>query len=423
MTGMNSGSRRFAVVGSGVSGLVAAHELSRIGKVTLFERDRRLGGHAHTHEVDLGLGAPVRVDSGFLVHNDRTYPVLCRLFDELGVATRDAEMSMSIRDDARGIEFAGGKGFRGLVPTARHLVDAGHLRLLAEVPRFHRRARRHLDAATADVPLGEFVRREALSERLVHGFLRPLVAAVWSCPPDEVDDYPARHLFRFLANHGMLSVGHSLQWRTVVGGSARYVERVAAGIAEVRRGVGVRSLSRTATGVRIVDDAGAAREFDGAVVAVHPHQALTLLDAPTPLERELLGAIRYTPNPALLHTDTSLLPRNRHARGSWNHLAAPEPGRVCVTYDLNLLMGLPRGGETALVTLGGADLVDPRRVLAELDYEHPAFTTESVAAAQRLGEISGPVVAFAGAYHGWGFHEDGAASGLRAAARIAGGRP
>ncbi|WP_424579987.1 NAD(P)/FAD-dependent oxidoreductase [Tsukamurella pulmonis] len=423
MRGMDSARRRFAVIGSGVSGLVAAHELSRSGPVTLYERDGRLGGHAHTHEVDLGLGAPVAVDSGFLVHNDRTYPVLCRLFDELGVATRDAEMSMSIRDDARGVEFAGGKGVRGLIPTPRRLLDPGHLRLLAEVPRFHRSARRHLDGAGPDVPLGEFVRRERFSERLIHGFLRPLVAAVWSCPPDQVDAYPARYLFRFLANHGMLSVGSSLQWRTVVGGSARYVEKIAAGLADVRTGVGVRSLARTERGVRIVDDTGRTEEFDAAVVAVHPHQALALLDAPTPRERELLGTIGYTPNPALLHTDTSLLPRTPNARGSWNYLASHDGRRVCVTYDLNLLMGLPRHGETALVTLGGADLVDPRRVLAELDYEHPAFTTGSVAAAQRMGEISGPVVAFAGAYHGWGFHEDGAASGLRAAERITGGTP
>ena len=422
MRGMITGSRRFAVVGSGVSGLVAAHALSRSGAVTLYERDSRLGGHAHTHAVDLGLGAPVQVDSGFLVHNDRTYPVLCRLFDELGVATRDAEMSMSIRDDARGVEFAGGKGLRGLIPSPRRLVDPPHMRLLAEVPRFHRSARRHLDDGTAEIPLGEFVRREGFSDRLVHGFLRPLVAAVWSCPPDDVDGYPARYLFRFLANHGMLSVGSSLQWRTVVGGSARYVERIAAGVADVRTGVGVRTLSRTARGVRIVDDAGRPEEFDGAVVAVHPQQALALLDTPTPLEQELLGAIRYTPNPGLLHTDTSLLPRTENARGSWNYLAG-DGGRVCVTYDLNRLMGLPRGGETALVTLGGDDLVDPRRVLAELDYEHPAFTVESVAAARRLDEISGPGLAFAGAYHGWGFHEDGAASGLRAAARIEGGTP
>ncbi|MET9325592.1 FAD-dependent oxidoreductase [Tsukamurella sp. NPDC003166] len=419
---MDHRKRHVAVIGSGVSGLVAAHRLSRTARVTLYERDERLGGHAHTHQVDLGPGGTVPVDSGFIVHNDRTYPVLCDLFDELGVATRETEMSMSLRDDARGVEFAGGKGFRGLFPTPRHLSDPQHLRLLAEVPRFHRAARRHLHGTGVDLPLDDFVRRAGLSDRLVRGFLRPLVAAVWSCPPDEVGAYPARHLFRFLANHGMLSVGRSLQWRTVIGGSARYVEKVAAGVADVRTGTEVRSLRRTGPGVRVVDETGAATEFDGAVVAVHPHQALALLDAPTILERELLGAIRYTPNPALLHTDTSLLPRNEHARGSWNHLTTADGRRVCVTYDMTRLMGLPRGGTTVLVTLGGADLVDPRTVIAELDYEHPSFSTESVAAAQRLDELSGPVLAYAGAYHGWGFHEDGAVSGLRAAERIAGVR-
>lgn len=414
-------SKAFAVIGSGVSGLVAAHELSKVGRVTLYERDRRLGGHAHTHTVDLGHSAPVQVDSGFIVHNDRTYPVLCDLFDELGVETQDAEMSMSIRDDIRGIEFAGGKGIRGLLPTPRHLLNSRHMRLLAEIPRFHRSARRHLDDGAAEIPLGEFVCREGFSNRLVQGFLRPLVAAVWSCPPDEVDEYPARYLFQFLSNHGMLSVGQSLQWRTVVGGSARYVEKIAASIADVRAGTGVRSLSRHEHGVRVIDDTGAAKDFDGAIVAVHSHQALKLIDAPTALERQLLGAIAYTPNPAVLHTDTTLLPRATNAHSSWNYLAHRDGKRVCVTYDLTRLMRLPATGETALVTLGGDDLVDPRKVLAEMNYEHPAFTTESVAAARRLDEISGPDLAFAGAYHGWGFHEDGAASGARAAELVAGG--
>lgn len=420
---MRTENRRIAVIGSGVSGLVAAHHLRHDAAVTLYERDPRPGGHAHTHSVDIGVGDPVSVDSGFIVHNDTTYPVLCSLFDELDVATRDTEMSMSIRDDAHGVEFAGGKGVRGLLPSARHLADLDHLRLLAEVPRFHRAARRHLaDDAAADLPLDEFVRRTGLSDRLVRHFLLPLVAAVWSCPPDDVGAYPARYLFEFLANHGMLSVGRSLQWRTVVGGSARYVERIVEQVPDVRLGTGVRSVRRHGTGVRIVDDAGRTDEFDAAVIAVHPHHALDLLGAPTTAERSILGAIAYTPNPGLLHTDASLLPRRENARGSWNYLATGDTGTVSVTYDLTRLMGLPTAGERVLVTLGGADRVDPRRVIAELDYEHPAFTTESVAAARRLPEISGPTIAFAGAYHGWGFHEDGAASGLRAATTILDGR-
>lgn len=419
---MRTENRRVAVVGSGVSGLVAAHALCSTAEVTLYERDQRLGGHAHTHSVDIGIGEPVAVDSGFIVHNDRTYPVLCRVFEELGVQTRDTEMSMSIRDDAHGVEFAGGKGLRGLLPSRRHLIDVDHLRLLAEVPRFHRAARRHLMDGAEELTLSDFVRRERLSDRLVQHFLMPLVAAVWSCPPDGVGAYPARYLFRFLDNHGMLSVGSSLQWRTVVGGSGRYVERIAAELADVRTGVGVRSLRRDGAGVRIVDDAGRAEEFDAAVIAVHPHQALALLEAPTFAEQTLLGAIGYTPNPGLLHTDTSVLPRNENARGSWNYLATGDSGRVSVTYDLTRLMGLPTHGERVLVTLGGADRVDPSRVVAELDYEHPTFTTESVAAARRLPELSTPSIAFAGAYHGWGFHEDGAASGLRAAEAVSGGR-
>lgn len=409
------------MVGSGVSGLVAAHALSRHSQVTLYERDRRLGGHAHTHNVDVGIGRTVSVDSGFIVHNERTYPVLSRLFGELGVETRETEMSMSIRDDSRGVEFAGGRGIRGLFPTARHAADLQHVRLLAEVPRFHRAARRHLYSTTdEETTLDGFVRRERFSDRLLYGFLRPLVAAVWSCPPDEVGSYPARYLFRFLDNHGMLSVGGSPRWRTVIGGSVRYVERIAAGVADVRTGVAVRRLSRGDGGVRVTDGAGRVDAFDGAVVAVHPHQALALLDRPTDAERAVLGAIGYTPNPGLLHTDTSLLPRHENACGAWNYLASGIDGRAAVTYDLTRLMGLPSAGRRVLVTLGGAGLVAADSIIAELDYEHPAFTTRSVSAVGRLGELNTPAIAFAGAYHGWGFHEDGAASGLRAAAHLRG---
>lgn len=420
---MGSETRRVAVIGSGVSGLVAAHALSKRRTVTLYEREPRLGGHAHTHSVDIGLAEPVFVDSGFIVHNDTTYPVLCSIFEELGVRTRETEMSMSIRDDARQVEFAGGKGLRGLLPSARHAIDPEHLRLLSEVPGFHRAARRHLNGDTAeDLSLGEFIVRERLSDRLVQGFLLPLIAAVWSCPPQDVGEYPARYLFRFLDNHGMLSVGRSLQWRTVVDGSARYVDKIARGISDVRTSAGVQNLRRTTDGVRITSDDGVQTDFDAAVVAVHPHQALALLDEPTAAERELLGAIGYTPNPGLLHTDTSILPRNPRARGSWNYLATGDTDRVSITYDMTLLMGLPEHGKRVLVTLGGADRIDPSSVIAELDYEHPAFTLESVAAARRLDEICTPTVSFAGAYHGWGFHEDGARSGLLAAKRILGDR-
>ena len=413
-------------MGSGISGLMAAYVLARREHVTLYERDDRLGGHAHTHDLQLDSGIRVQVDSGFIVHNERTYPILRRLFRELGVTTQESEMSMSIRADSRRVEYAGGKGWRGLFPTPRHVVDVGHLRMLGEVPRFHRAARDVLARPSVDgeETLGEFVLREAFSQNLVENFLIPMVAAVWSCEPGAAMRYPARYLFNFLENHGLLSVFGSPTWLTVTGGSARYVERVAATLDEVRLAAGVTSLRRTASGVEIADARGDLRSFDAAVIAVHPHQALALLADATAEEIAVLGAIRYGVNHAQLHTDDSLLPRARGARASWNYFARRDgdggPG-VVITYDLTRLMRLDEVTDRRiLVTLGGADLIRPDTVLAEMTYEHPLYTTESVAAQSRLGSLDSPMLAYAGAYHGWGFHEDGALSGLMAARRLGG---
>lgn len=419
--------RNVAVIGSGVAGLTAAHVLARHDRVTLFEADERLGGHAHTHTVPVASGPDVQVDTGFIVHNDRTYPTLLRLFAELGVATQDSDMSMSIRSEASGLEYAGARGLRGLFPTARNLARPRYLAMLAEVPRFHRAARAVLAAAgeeRAEETLGEFLARHRFSRHLEENFLTPLVAAVWSCEPATAMRYPARYLFTFLEHHGMLTVTGSPTWRTVTGGSARYVEKVAAGLDEVLPGTPVRRLLRTPDGVRVQADGGLDRHFDAAVVAVHPRQALALLSEPTALEAEVLGDLPYSTNHALLHTDSSLLPRSAGARASWNYLipaGRSDAGGVIVTYDMTRLMRLDdAAGHRYLVTLGGAHLVDPATVLAEMDYEHPIFTPTSVAAQARLSELDTDTIAYAGAYHGWGFHEDGALSGLRAAERIGG---
>ncbi|MGW0041988.1 NAD(P)/FAD-dependent oxidoreductase [Rhodococcus sp. NPDC003348] len=418
-----AGRRSVAVIGSGIAGLAAAHELARRDRVTLFEADDRLGGHAHTHTVDLGAGRRVDVDTGFIVHNDRTYPTLCALFDELGVATQATDMSMSVRSDANGLEYAGGKGISGLLPTVRTVGRGRYLRMLGEVPRFHRAARALLDDGPAETEetLGQFLDRLKFSRYFVDHFTIPLVAAVWSCDPDDAMRYPARYLLTFLDHHGMLTVFGSPPWRTVTGGSARYVEKITAALDEVRTGTPVERLVRSGGGV-VVTAGGAPRRFDAAVVAVHPHQALRLLAEPTPAESAVLGAITYSTNRARLHTDESVLPRARAARASWNYLV-PRAGErapgVIVTYDMTRLMRLREaGGRRLLVTLGGADRIDPSTVLAEMTYEHPLYTPESVAAQRRLPELDSDTVAFAGAYHGWGFHEDGAASGVRAARRI-----
>ena len=442
--------RRLAVVGSGVAGLTAAYVASKSAHVTLYEADARLGGHADTHLVSVpdGRGGEqiVPIDTGFIVHNERTYPVLLRIFAELGVATQDSEMSMSIRDDAagpHGLEWAGALQLAGLFPTWRNAARPAFLRMLAEIPRFHRQARALLESEASDVDarvtFGEFLDAGRFSPTFRTHFAEPLVACVWSTDPAQALDYPARYLFRFLDHHGMLGIFGSPQWRTVSGGSREYVARIAARLPDVRVGTKVTGIEETPDEVRVTDGNGQVASYDAVVVATHPHQALAMLAAPTPAQRELLGAITYTPNTAQLHTDTSLLPRQEKARASWNYLrrdpttladlpsVEERGGPVTLTYDLSRLMRvphLPGAPDTRfLVTLGGLDLVDPAQVIDTMEYEHPLYTRESVAAQARLGECETPRVAFAGAYHGWGFHEDGARSGLQAVTRLGLGWP
>ncbi len=414
---------RVAVVGSGVAGLTAAHVLGRAAHVTLFEGDSRLGGHADTHVVD-GPDGPVAIDTGFIVHNERTYPNLLRLFAELGVQTQDSDMSMSVRSDDTAIEWAGALGFAGLFPTWRMAVRPSYLRMLVEIPRFHKMARNVLAETTGvdDETLRSFLERGGFSPMFRTHFMESLVACVWSCDPAVALEYPARYLFSFLQHHGMLQIFGSPQWRTVTGGSHEYVRRVAAGIAEIRVGTKVTSVLETATGVQVTDGNGQVDTFDAVVVATHPGQALEMLAEPTAAQRELLGAMPYSPNVAQLHTDASVLPRNPRARASWNYLRRPADvdRTVTVSYDMSRLMRLPESsdGRRYIVTLGGQDLVDQDSVIATMEYEHPIYTPASVAAQRRLAECDSDRLVFAGAWHGWGFHEDGARSGVEAARRL-----
>ena len=429
--------RRIAVVGSGVAGLTAAYVASRPGndvRVTLLEADGRLGGHADTHRVTDPSGQELAIDSGFIVHNRRTYPTLIRLFDELGVQTQASGMSMSISDEQTGLEWAGALGRRGLFPAgAGNHRNPAYLRMLTEIPRFHRQARRLLEGqpdpsaiGAETTTLAAFLDQGGFTPYFRRHFMEPLVAAVWSCDPDTALDYPAAYLFAFLQHHGMLQVFGSPPWRTVRGGSRTYVDRLAAAVrasgGEIRIDTPVVSVRETAHGVELTTAAG--REaYDAVVLATHPEQALGMLAAPTPLQADLLGALPYAANTAVLHTDTSLLPDARDAWAAWN-FRRPRVAQeqVQVTYDLTRLQRLPT--ETPyLVTLGGEELIDPATVLVRRDYAHPLYTPSSVAARARLGEIDSERLVFAGAYHGWGFHEDGARSGLRAVERLGLGWP
>jgi len=417
--------RRVAVVGSGVAGLTAAYVASRSCEVALYEADQRLGGHADTHQVhDPATGVDLQIDTGFIVHNRRTYPTLMRLFDELGVPTQPSEMSLSVGDDETGLEWAGALGPRGLFPTARHLWDAGYLRMLTEIPRFHRRARAWVGAKDDCRTLREFLDQGGFSAYFRRHFMAPLVAAVWSCDQDSALEYPASYLFEFLDHHGMLGVFGSPAWRTVTGGSRTYVDRVSSAITDaggkIHLGEPVTSIEESPGEVR-VRTADGSESYDAVVIATHPAQALRMLAAPTTNQRDVLGALPYVSNTAVLHTDTRLMPRARRAWASWN-VRRPAAGsnradQAFVTYDLTRLQRLPTP-RSYLVTLGGRDIIDPASVIAERQYEHPLYTPESVAARSRLDEIDTAQVVFAGAYHGWGFHEDGARSGLAAVERL-----
>ncbi|PRY58069.1 putative NAD/FAD-binding protein [Knoellia remsis] len=430
---------RTAVVGSGVSGLTAAHVLSQQHHVTLFEADDRLGGHAHTHTVSARASAgaaETRVDSGFIVHNDRTYPHLTRLFDELGVVVRDTEMSMSISDPVSGVEFAGGRGVSGFLARPRQLLSRDYLTMLRSVRRFHEEATGFL-ASTGDevtTTYGDFIAARGFPASFVELYAVPLVSCVWSSGRGDALDYPARYLFQFLDHHGMLSVTGSPQWRTVVGGSATYVEAVAAGLesrgSEVRRGIAVTGIARDDDGVDVhVADgggggSGVVERFDHVVVATHGDDALRLLADATPAEKEVLGAFRYSRNETVLHRDPSLLPRARWARASWNYRVARPSSTATdgatgpvVTYDMTRLMGLP-ADDPLYVTLNATALIDPSTVVAVMDYSHPIHDLAAVRAQHRRDEITTARTAFAGAHWGWGFHEDGCRSGVEAAAAL-----
>ena len=410
-----------AVIGSGVAGLMAAHVLSRETRVTVYEGDARLGGHADTHEVD-----GVHIDTGFIVHNERTYPHLLRMFDELGVATQESDMSMSVRSDDHRLEWAGALGLPGLFPTWRNAVRPAYLRMLSEIPRFHTMAKALLatpeTAADADEVLADFLDRGGFTPLFRTHFMESLVACVWSCDPAVALEYPARYLFSFLQHHGMLQIFGSPQWRTVTGGSHAYVDKIAARLPDVRLSTKVTSVLETPDGVEVTDGNGQVDTYDAVVVATHPGQALAMLAEPTPAQSELLAAMPYSPNTAQLHTDQSVLPRHHRARASWNYLRRPSAAdrTVTVSYDMTRLMRLPEqaDGRRFIVTLGGEDLVDQSQVIDTMQYEHPIYTPESVAAQRRLGECDTDRIVFAGAWHGWGFHEDGARSGVHAASRL-----
>jgi predicted NAD/FAD-binding protein len=403
---------RIAIIGSGIAGNVAAHRLHREHDITVFEAGGHAGGHSHTHDIALE-GRRYAVDTGFIVFNDRTYPNFLALLEELGVAWQESSMSFSVRDEASGLEY-NGTTLDTLFAQRRNIFNPSFLGMVGDILRFNREAPSLLAGADDGLTLGSFLEAGGYRRAFIDHYLVPMGAAIWSTDPQRMLGFPARYFVRFLHNHGMLSINDRPVWRTVQGGSREYVRRLTAPFASrIRLRTPVRGLRRLPNQVLVELDGGAER-FDCAFLACHSDQALALLRDPTREEREVLGAIGYQENEAVLHTDTRLLPRARRAWAAWNyHVPARQRPRVALTYNMNILQRLD-ARETLCVTLNHGDAIDPARIVERITYHHPLYTPAAVAAQARQREINRNGTYYCGAYWRYGFHEDGVVSALEA---------
>jgi predicted NAD/FAD-binding protein len=408
---------RIAVVGSGIAGLGAAWLLSRQHEVTLFEAGDYLGGHTHTHDIEL-QGRTYAVDSGFIVFNHAHYPLLTKLFDELGVESQPTTMSFSVHDQASGLEYNAGT-LSGLFAQPGNLLSPRFWRMLRDLRRFYRHAPAVLAAESPGPTLGEYLQAHGYSDVFRDQHIVPMASALWSSPSRRILDFPMRHLVGFMANHHMLQLRGRPQWRVVRGGSQSYVRALRKQWAvRERPNTPVRSIRRQDGGVRVGSTAGE-EHFDQVVLACHADDALGLLADASPQEQEILGAIGYRENEAILHTDTRVLPKSRRAWAAWNAYVPTHEGAPCsVSYWMNALQSI-EAPEQFIVTLNRRADIDPSRILRRLRYRHPQQNHASVAAQARKPEIQGVRGTwFAGAGWGFGFHEDGLRSGVEVARQL-----
>ena len=422
-------SLRVAIIGSGISGLAAAHALHGRADITLFEAGDYFGGHTHTVDVSLpadhGQGLVTHgVDTGFLVFNERTYPKLIQLFDELGVETARSDMSFSVKvPDAMsgaGLEWSGAS-LGSVFAQRSNLVNPKFLRMLADIIRFNRittalaRSKRDADMQQ---PLGDFLRAQKFTDQFRDWYFLPMMGCIWSCPTDQMLQFPVATMIRFCHNHGLIQITDRPQWWTVKGGARHYVEKIVQGIADKRLNTPVLSVQRDEAGVRIVTDVGV-EPFDKVIMAAHSDESLALLGVPSAAERDTLGAIRYQPNRAVLHTDASVLPTRKLAWAAWNYERAQSKGGeaagVCLHYLLNMLQPLPFA-QPVVVSLNPVRDIARKHTMGEYNYAHPVFDLAAIRAQKSVPLLQGRQhTFFCGAWTGYGFHEDGLKSGLEAA--------
>ena len=405
---------KIAIIGSGIAGLGAAWLLSREHDVVIYEKDDRLGGHTHTHRVQQA-GREYAIDSGFIVHNPGNYPLLTRLLDELSVESQSTTMGFSVQNERSGLEY-NASNLNAMFCQRSNLLSPKFLRMVREILRFYRECGALL-LETGDGPtLGAYLRDNDYSPMFIEDHLIPMASALWSSPSATILEFPAKYLARFMANHHMLQVDQRPEWRVVRGGSSSYIAAMEQRWKlTTRLSSPVRAIRRDAESVVVQTPAGEDR-FDHVVLACHGDQALALLTDACAAEREILGAMRYQENETVLHTDARLLPKRRKAWAAWNAFVPATPGANCtVSYCMNILQSLT-SPEPFVVTLNRSADIDASKILARMCYQHPVYTHASVAAQARRNEINGVNRTwYAGAYWGFGFHEDGLRSGVEVA--------
>ncbi|MGY8781628.1 MAG: NAD(P)/FAD-dependent oxidoreductase [Fidelibacterota bacterium] len=403
---------KIAIIGSGISGLTAAYLLNKQHKITLFEKNDYIGGHTHTHDITIGEQT-FSVDSGFIVYNEKTYPNFIKLLDILNVERQKTTMGFSVKSDVKNLEYAG-NSLKSVFAQKRNYFRPSFLRMLADIIRFNKKAKTDL-SISPEITLGQYLNQGSFSQSFINHYIIPMGAAIWSTTGELMMDMPALFFIKFFNNHGLLQTKDRSGWWVIKDGSKEYVKkiiesfkkriRVKSEIKAIKRAVGKIIITHTAKDEEEI--------FDAVVIGTHSNQALKLLADPSDKEREILGAIPYQTNSALLHTDTSILPKNKLAWASWNYyLDQDKKNPVMLTYNMNILQRLV-SDETFCVTLNGSDYIDQNKIIKVLNYEHPLFTHESIKAQSRKNEISGVNnTYYCGAYWRNGFHEDGVISAL-----------